>query len=615
MLNTPSYVKKSKGERHGHLIFKSAKNKMGDAIETNWHELTYRLQSACHKIATNKLDVELFSPWTPKVNSYGRTKDCVESTALLAFDLDKIDTVDVEQVSEWCAPYANFVHTTHSHGIDGKGCFRVYIPLENSIPIEQYQSAHTGTLETLPEIKSRIDLSSADVARCFFMPSCPPETEQLAKFSISFSEIYAPTTSLQTSSPIKPCNSPTATQGNRNSGMASYAGKAYAQGLTPQEFMQDAMNWGLACNPPMDEKEIESVVVSMWNTHKRNNQGALPTTIDQTAPRFQLLGINDLAALPPTKHLVKGILPSSGLAAIYGPSGSGKTFLALDLIMAIACQSDWFGHKVKNVPVTYVGLEGKGGINNRIQAWCIKNPLLTPANFKIILDNFDLMKEANVAKLAQAIITAQNDQGVIVIDTLNQASPAADENSSQDMGVIIKHLKLLQELTDGLVLIIHHTGKNTTQGLRGHSSLKAALDVNIEVMAGDKRSWLLEKSKDGECGKSFGFRLATQSLGFDSDGDPITSCTVERDHSVLFAKPQPSGKLQQIALKVVKQALSNVADKRMNVEAAISAIANSLTTVASNKRNNSARRLLTELTGNGYLSSELINDEGWIWLP
>jgi hypothetical protein len=91
---------------------------------------------------------------------------------------------------------------------------------------------------------------------------------------------------------------------------------------------------------------------------------------------------------------------------------------------------------------TYVGLEGKGGINNRIQAWRIKNPQLTPANFKIILDNFDLMNKANVAELAQAIIDAHRCyQGVIVIDTLNQASPAADENSSQDMGVIIKHLE------------------------------------------------------------------------------------------------------------------------------------------------------------------------------
>ena len=330
--------------------------------------------------------------------------------------------------------------------------------------------------------------------------------------------------------------------------------------------------------------------------------------------RFTLLGINDLAALPPTEHLVKGILPSSGLAAIYGPSGCGKTFLALDLIMAIACQSDWFGHKVKNVPVTYVGLEGKGGINNRIQAWRIKNPTLTPINFKIILDNFDLLNKSSVIELTQTITAAQMHQGVIVIDTLNQASPAADENSSQDMGVIIKHLKLLQEITSGLVLIVHHTGKNTNQGLRGHSSLKAALDANIEVKDGEKRSWLLEKSKDGEDGKSFGFRLEVQRLGADGDGDPITSCTVERDHSAIFTKPEPSGSKQKVAFKVIKQVLANSTDKRMTVEAAVSEVANSLINTLSNKRNHSARQLLGSLMAGGFLSSELVNDEGWIWL-
>jgi hypothetical protein len=89
------------------------------------------------------------------------------------------------------------------------------------------------------------------------------------------------------------------------------------------------------------------------------NQTTLKSSIGVSVERFTLLGINDLAALPPTEHLVKGALPSSGLAAIYGPSRSGKTFLALDLIMAIACQSGWFGHKVKNSPVTFVGLKGK----------------------------------------------------------------------------------------------------------------------------------------------------------------------------------------------------------------------------------------------------------------
>lgn len=351
-----------------------------------------------------------------------------------------------------------------------------------------------------------------------------------------------------------------------------------------------------------------------WKYDATQSQSANANLLEPPQ-RFTLLGINDLVALPPTEHLVKGILPSSGLAAIYGPSGSGKTFLALDLIIAIACQSDWFGHKVKNTPVTYIGLEGKGGIKNRIQAWRIKNPSLTPSNFKIILDNFDLMKASNVTKLAQAIINAQMHQGVIVIDTLNQASPAADENSSQDMGVIIKHLKLLQESTGGLVLIIHHTGKNTSQGLRGHSSLKAALDANIEVIGGDKRSWLLEKSKDGEDGKSFGFRLQTQNLGIDSDGDVITSCTVERDHSTIFSKPEPSGKIQRAALKTIKRALSGTPNGRMTVDVGISDIAKTLTTIATNKRTNRARQLLGGLTTDGHLSSSLINDEGWIWLP
>lgn len=337
-------------------------------------------------------------------------------------------------------------------------------------------------------------------------------------------------------------------------------------------------------------------------------------TLNPLGIMFTLLGINDLAALPPTENLVKGILPSTGLGAIYGPSGSGKTFLALDLMMAVACQTDWFGHKVKNVPVVYVGLEGKGGINNRIKAWRVKNPSLNPSTFKIILNNFDLMKQSHVEALAQTIINDEMHQGLIVIDTLNQASPGADENSSTDMGIIIKHLKLLQEMTSGLVLIVHHTGKNTAQGLRGHSSLKAALDANIEVTGGDKKSWLLEKSKDGEDGKSFGFRLEVHTLGNDSDGDPITSCTVERDYASIFTKPEPSGKAQKEAFKIVKQALANSPDQRLTVEDGITAIAKSLTTIASNKRNNRARKLLGDLATGGFLSSELIDDVGWVWL-
>jgi hypothetical protein len=52
----------------------------------------------------------------------------------------------------------------------------------------------------------------------------------------------------------------------------------------------------------------------------------------------------------------------------------------------------------------------------------------------------------------------------------------------------------------------------------------------------------------------------------------------------------------------------------MTVEAGVYEIAKTLTTIASNRRTNRARQLLGNLSADGYLSSELVNDEGWIWL-
>ena len=137
---------------------------------------------------------------------------------------------------------------------------------------------------------------------------------------------------------------------------------------------------------------------------------------------------------------------------------------------------------------------------------------------KVVLSNFNVLARNQIEELADTIQQVNMTSGIIVIDTLNQASPGSDENSSQDMGIIISHLKMLQELTGSLVLIIHHTGKNTAAGLRGHSSLKAALDTSIEVIGGDNRSWLLEKNKDGADGQSFPFKLEVQTLGIDADG-------------------------------------------------------------------------------------------------
>jgi hypothetical protein len=67
--------------------------------------------------------------------------------------------------------------------------------------------------------------------------------------------------------------------------------------------------------------------IGIGSLYKRANElsytegfTAYQSTLNPIGERFTLLGINDLAALPPTEHLIKGILPRTGLGAIYGPA-------------------------------------------------------------------------------------------------------------------------------------------------------------------------------------------------------------------------------------------------------------------------------------------------------
>jgi hypothetical protein len=274
------------------------------------------------------------------------------------------------------------------------------------------------------------------------------------------------------------------------------------------------------------------------------------TSIDTTS-KYTFLTPNQLQRLPTTKWRVKGLFPEHGLGSIYGPSGSGKSFLALDLMASIAWGNSFYGHKTTQCPVVYVALEGTGGIAKRVQAYEKHHKIKLPGTFRIVTDMLSLFSsEASI--FADAVIEAGLHEGVIVIDTLAQSAPGSDENSSAHMGMIISNAQLLQRMTNSLVVLIHHTGKDASRGARGHSSLYAALDAALEV----KRTqggleWLSAKVKDGASGNATSFRLERVVLGQDEDGDEISSCVAVGD---LFRKPtlaQPKGKNQKAVLEAL----------------------------------------------------------------
>ena len=337
--------------------------------------------------------------------------------------------------------------------------------------------------------------------------------------------------------------------------------------------------------------------------------------------RFKLLGSADLRALPPLVWRVRGVLPAHGLASVYGPSASGKSFLVLDMAAAVASGRDWFGYRVKVSPVVYCALEGEAGFRLRVEAWEQANRQTLPAGLHLMLQPFRLTEPQDVQDLAAAVLTA-GAGAVTILDTLNRAAPEADENASADMGRILDAAKELQRLTGGLVVVVHHTGKDATKGLRGHSSLFAALDAAVEVVRdGDRRSWRVAKAKDGADGDAHPFRLEVVELAPDDEGEPVTSCVVRRDLSAAdIARVQmPRGGNQKLVIEALRPMFkaSPVFGKAgapaprpcIELEAAVTAGAAHMT-CPTDRRATRAREAITGLVARGVLGC----CDGWVWL-
>lgn len=270
--------------------------------------------------------------------------------------------------------------------------------------------------------------------------------------------------------------------------------------------------------------------------------------------RFKLLSDDELKVLPHLDWRIKKVLPETGLAAVFGGTGSGKSFLVIDMAQAIAAGRPWFGYRSKPCNVLYCAFEGEGGISGRISAYRIRHGE-TAANIRYLVQPFNLLESVDVGDLAQAMKANGQSTQVVILDTLNRATPGADENDSKSMGQIISAAKQLQTLVGGLVVLVHHTGKDASKGLRGHSSLFAALDAAIEVRRdGDRREWMIAKCKDGEDGASHPFELEVVELEYDQDDECISSCTVHpmQDITNLVKKtiPPKSGN-QRVAWDVL----------------------------------------------------------------
>jgi hypothetical protein len=274
---------------------------------------------------------------------------------------------------------------------------------------------------------------------------------------------------------------------------------------------------GVSASTPADPLEFDIVDVA-----------ALEAEDNAKPLKYQFLPMSDLLNSAPLSWIVKGVLPKAQLGVIYGASGSGKSFAALDMGMAIARGVKWRGHRVTQCQVAYVIAEGAKGFRKRVQAYAQANSI-DAAEIPIAgLEAAPSLLDTGDTKELIRGLKALGEVGLVIIDTLAQVTPGADENTAKDMNPAVKRCQAISEATGALVLLVHHAGKDAAKGARGWSGIRAALDVELEVVKTEAggRYLRLTKSKDDVDGLEWGFELQQVTLGVDEDLDPVTSCVV-----------------------------------------------------------------------------------------
>lgn len=254
-------------------------------------------------------------------------------------------------------------------------------------------------------------------------------------------------------------------------------------------------------------------------------QADAPRTPEGFDGKFRVESLGEVANRPEPEWWVRGVVPDADLVTLFGASGAGKSFVAFDLAAHIARGVSWRGLAVKQGRVVYIAAEGGGGMRNRTRAYCQYHGLDFDAiDIGMITATPNFLDSDDITDV-MAAIHAVGPVGVVIVDTLAQVTPGANENSSEDMGKALSNAKLIRKATGATTLLVHHAGKDTSKGARGWSGLRAASDAEIEVIRHENsREIRLSKQKDGDDDRSWGFTLARVPVSMTPEGEEVTSC-------------------------------------------------------------------------------------------
>jgi hypothetical protein len=264
---------------------------------------------------------------------------------------------------------------------------------------------------------------------------------------------------------------------------------------------------------------------------------------------------------PPTKWLIKNLLPETGAGLLSGQWGTFKTTTALDLAVSVMAGPPFADRFIvkRRGGVAYFAVEGSGGLKSRLDTIAQERCVTGTLPFAWRADCPPLTASDALAQLIRMADEAGRELkrrfGVelvlIFIDTMIAAAGYANAGDDNDAAVAQKVMSMLSGLsrqTGALALGIDHFGKITETGTRGSSAKEGHADVVLALL-GDRQlngtisntRLALRKLRDGPSGLELLFAPRDVKIDTDEDGEAITRKVLDWDRQTTTGTPDNAG--------------------------------------------------------------------------
>lgn len=250
-------------------------------------------------------------------------------------------------------------------------------------------------------------------------------------------------------------------------------------------------------------------------------------------PHGSVASVDDFDELPPElpkswphrggygkagKFVIEGFLPI-GVIMVYGISSHFKSYFIISLLCRVATKTHrWAGRNIRGGAVLYIAAEGGSSVMPRVGAWADKYNDGKPVElFYTYAHPVDLSVKANVDGLIKEIKRIEMHTGeplrIVAVDTLSQSMMQGDENSASDIAKFMAGATRIVNETGAAVIPVHHSGKDSSKGMRGSSAAFANADAVIRVeRIGDAVNIINEKQRTGPVQPTRGYMVPTVQL-------------------------------------------------------------------------------------------------------